>query len=225
MIQMQGITKSYLVGEETLTVLRDVDLAIDQGEFVSIMGPSGSGKSTLMHILGCLDTPTFGSYQLNGREIAAESARGLAAIRNRSIGFIFQNFHLLPRMSAVRNVELPMMYAGVSRSDRAGRAIELLRSVGLHDRANHLPTALSGGQKQRVAIARALANRPNILLADEPTGALDQKTGGDIMNLLKSLHGAGMTIVMITHDPTVAQHADRTIRLVDGVIQEEVRRR
>ncbi|WAH43298.1 ABC transporter ATP-binding protein [Alicyclobacillus fastidiosus] len=223
MIALRSITKRYEVGEETLTVLKEIDLTIEDGEFVSIMGPSGSGKSTLMHILGCLDLPTAGSYRLDDIEVAERTKRELALLRNQSIGFVFQNFHLLPRMSALRNVELPMMYAGVPRAARRARAAQLLTQVGLADRARHLPTALSGGQKQRVAIARALANSPRLLLADEPTGALDQATGADIMELFRQLHEAGMTIVIITHDPSVAACAQRTIRLVDGVIQEEGR--
>ncbi|MFB5188913.1 ABC transporter ATP-binding protein [Alicyclobacillus fastidiosus] len=221
MIALRDITKRYDVGEETLTVLKEIDLTIEDGEFVSIMGPSGSGKSTLMHILGCLDLPTSGSYLLDDIEVAERTKRELAQLRNQSIGFVFQNFHLLPRMSALRNVELPMMYAGVPRATRRARATQLLAQVGLTERARHLPTALSGGQKQRVAIARALANSPRLLLADEPTGALDQATGADIMELFRQLHEAGMTIVVITHDPSVASCAQRTISLVDGVIQEE----
>lgn len=221
MIALRDITKRYDVGEETLTVLKEIDLTIEDGEFVSIMGPSGSGKSTLMHILGCLDLPTSGSYLLDDIEVAKRTKRELAQLRNQSIGFVFQNFHLLPRMSALRNVELPMMYAGVPRATRRARATQLLAQVGLTERARHLPTALSGGQKQRVAIARALANSPRLLLADEPTGALDQATGADIMELFRQLHEAGMTIVVITHDPSVASCAQRTISLVDGVIQEE----
>lgn len=221
MIVLSQVTKSYTVGDETLTVLNHVDLTIEQGEFVSVMGPSGSGKSTLMHILGCLDTPTSGSYQLNGQEVANLTRRELAILRNQSIGFVFQNFHILPRMSALRNVELPMSYAGVHRAQRRARAMHLLTQVGLGERARHLPNALSGGQKQRVAIARALTNEPQLLLADEPTGALDQTTGQDIMTLFHQLHQSGMTIVIITHDLNVAAHAQRTIRLVDGVIVEE----
>ncbi|WAH38198.1 ABC transporter ATP-binding protein [Alicyclobacillus dauci] len=221
MITLRCVTKSYTVGDQELTVLKDVDMTIRQGEFVSVMGPSGSGKSTLMHILGCLDTPTSGSYQLDGQEVAHLTKRDLAEVRNRSIGFVFQNFHLLPRMSAVRNVELPMTYAGVKRTERRHRALELLEQVGLGARARYLPNALSGGQKQRVAIARALANHPRLLLADEPTGALDQRTGQEIMSMFQALHASGMTIVIITHDPNVAAAAQRTIRLVDGVIQEE----
>ncbi|GEO24367.1 ABC transporter ATP-binding protein [Alicyclobacillus acidoterrestris] len=224
MIVLRGITKRYRAGEETISVLRGIDLTIEDGEFVSIMGPSGSGKSTLMHILGCLDLPTGGSYELDGMEVAKRSKRELAELRSQYIGFVFQNFHLLPRMTALRNVELPMMYAGVPRTKRRQRATELLYEVGLGDRVRHLPTALSGGQKQRVAIARALANSPRLLLADEPTGALDQATGSEIMTLFSDLHQSGMTIVLITHDPSVAAYAKRTIVLVDGsIVGEEVR--
>ncbi|GLG01486.1 ABC transporter ATP-binding protein [Alicyclobacillus hesperidum subsp. aegles] len=225
MIELNGVCKAYKVGDEPLTVLHGINLRIEEGEFVSIMGPSGSGKSTLMHIIGCLDTPSAGEYRLSGTSVGGLSARDLAVLRNRTIGFVFQNFHLLPRITAVRNVELPLLYAGVSRAQRRSRALELLARVGMADRAQHLPTALSGGQKQRVAIARALANDPALILADEPTGALDQRTGLEIIELLRELHSAGRTIVVITHDPTVAAAADRTIYIVDGHIQrEEVRR-
>jgi len=224
-IELNGVCKAYKVGDEPLTVLHGINLRIEEGEFVSIMGPSGSGKSTLMHIIGCLDTPSAGEYRLSGTSVGGLSARDLAVLRNRTIGFVFQNFHLLPRITAVRNVELPLLYAGVSRAQRRSRALELLARVGMADRAQHLPTALSGGQKQRVAIARALANDPALILADEPTGALDQRTGLEIIELLRELHSAGRTIVVITHDPTVAAAADRTIYIVDGHIQrEEVRR-
>jgi putative ABC transport system ATP-binding protein len=220
-ILLENLSKSYEVAGETLTVLKNITLRIADGEFVSVMGPSGSGKSTLMHILGCLDLPTSGSYILDEEDVAKRSRRDLAEVRNTSIGFVFQNFHLLPRMSAVRNVELPMVYAGVRKAERRARARALLEQVGLADRIKHLPNELSGGQKQRVAIARALANQPRLLLADEPTGALDQTTGLEIMALFESLHQAGMTIVVITHDPDVAKQAGRIIRLVDGVIQGE----
>lgn len=220
MIQLIDISKSYHVGDEVLPILKDVNVTIEDGEFVSIMGPSGSGKSTLMHILGCLDTPTQGQYLLDEEDVSAKSRGDLAVVRNQSIGFVFQNFHLLPRMNALRNVELPMIYAGVPTALRRERAYELLRDVGLQDRAKHLPNALSGGQKQRVAIARALANRPRLLLADEPTGALDQSTGSDIMKLFQKLHETGMTIVLITHDQAVADYANRIIHIVDGVVEE-----
>ena len=218
MIQLQHISKYYRVGSDFLTALSDVSLHIAAGEFVSIMGPSGSGKSTLMHILGCLDVPSDGEYQLRGQPVSRLSNAELAALRNREIGFVFQNFHLLARMSAQRNVELPLVYAGMPRKERRERAESLLAQVGLSDRARHAPNELSGGQKQRVAIARALANRPSLLLADEPTGALDTTTGQELMDLLRGLHDQGVTIVVITHDPDVAAAADRIVRIKDGRI-------
>lgn len=223
MIQLQNVTKTYQSGDGELTVLRDVNITIEEGEFVSIMGPSGSGKSTLMHIVGCLDVPTTGKYRLRGKEIEAMSSEELAHIRNQEIGFVFQNFHLLPRMTALRNVELPLVYGGVRRETRIARAKSLLAEVGLAERVYHLPNALSGGQKQRVAIARALANEPSILLADEPTGALDSATGKDIMRVFHRLNDQGVTVIVITHDADVAGHAQRVIRLVDGEIVTERR--
>jgi putative ABC transport system ATP-binding protein len=217
-IELFNVSKSYPNGDTVLTVLRDIHLSIEPGEFVAIMGPSGSGKSTLMHILGCLDMPTSGTYLLNGRRVNDLSSEELAHVRNKEIGFVFQNFHLLPRMTALQNVELPLVYAGVSRRARRERAAELLASVGLDDRIGHYPNELSGGQKQRVAIARALANRPSLLLADEPTGALDSATGRDIMRLFRDLNHSGMTIVLITHDAEVAMHAKRIVRVRDGEI-------
>jgi putative ABC transport system ATP-binding protein len=217
-IELFNVSKSYPNGDTVLTVLRDIHLSIEPGEFVAIMGPSGSGKSTLMHILGCLDMPTSGTYLLNGRRVNDLSSEELAHVRNKEIGFVFQNFHLLPRMTALQNVELPLVYAGVSRRARRERAAELLTSVGLDDRIGHYPNELSGGQKQRVAIARALANRPSLLLADEPTGALDSATGRDIMRLFRDLNHSGMTIVLITHDAEVAMHAKRIVRVRDGEI-------
>lgn len=207
-----------------LDALCDVDLDIADGEFVSIMGPSGSGKSTLMHMLGCLDVPTTGDYMLDGQLVRGLSSVELAHLRNRKIGFVFQNFHLLPRMSARRNVELPLIYAGVPKRERRERASALLAQVGLSDRDNHLPNELSGGQRQRVAIARALANQPSILLADEPTGALDSVTGRDIMERFRALNQSGVTVVVITHDRDVASAADRIIRLQDGRIVDDGRR-
>jgi putative ABC transport system ATP-binding protein len=223
-IELHRVTKRYRSGDGWLTVLKGISLSISPGEFVSIMGPSGSGKSTLMHIIGCLDVPSSGSYRLFGRPIEQMPAHELARIRNQEIGFVFQNFHLLPRMTAQKNVELPMVYAGIGRRERQERALALLEQVGLADRAHHLPNALSGGQKQRVAIARALANRPAILLADEPTGALDTATGRDIMELFRGLNGEGTTVVVITHDPDVARYADRIVRITDGrLVSDEVR--
>ncbi len=202
-------------------MLKDVSLDVSEGEFVSIMGPSGSGKSTLMHIIGCLDVPTSGSYQFRNQLVGEMSAVELARLRNQEIGFVFQNFHLLPRMTALRNVELPLVYAGARKDVRRARALHLLSEVGLAERTHHLPNELSGGQKQRVAIARALANQPSLLLADEPTGALDTATGKDIMTLLQKLNESGMTIILITHDPHVASYARRVIRLVDGQIVDD----
>lgn len=221
MIELQHVSKRYRVGPEELEVLRGIDLTIRAGEFVSIMGPSGSGKSTLMHILGCLDTPTTGTYTLRGRAVQMLSSTELAQLRNQQIGFVFQNFHLLPRMSALRNVELPLVYAGVQSRLRRERAEALLAQMGLQDRIHHLPNELSGGQKQRVAIARALANEPAILLADEPTGALDSVTGQDIMQLFRSLNDTGVTVVVITHDANVASVADRIVFLQDGQVTDD----
>jgi putative ABC transport system ATP-binding protein len=221
-MELVGITKRYQTGAGTLTVLQDVSLTIEAGEFVSVVGPSGSGKSTLMHILGCLDRPNEGSYRFRGQHVEAMTSHELARVRNQEIGFVFQNFYLLPRMSALRNVELPMVYAGVPRSERRRRAMQLLEAVGLADRMDHLPTQLSGGQRQRVAIARALANGPSVLLADEPTGALDTRTGREILALFQELNRKGVTVVVITHDPDVARIARRIIRLVDGrVVSDE----
>ncbi len=199
-------------------MLQDVTLTIHDGAFVSIMGPSGSGKSTMMHIMGCLDVPSSGRYLLDGRRMDELSPTEMAHVRNRKIGFVFQNFHLLPRMTALQNVELPMAYAGVGRAKRRKEAERRLAEVGLENRLTHLPSALSGGQRQRVAIARALVNEPSVLLADEPTGALDSSTGQDIMSLFQSLNKTGVTVVVITHDPSVAEYAGRIVRLLDGRI-------
>ncbi len=218
--QMTGITKSYWMGDEWSPVLRGIDLTIQEGEFLSVLGPSGSGKSTLMNIIGCLDTPTSGEYVLHGRRVDDLEPDELARIRNREIGFIFQSFQLLPRQDALSNVELPLVYAGMPRQQRRERAAEMLRRVGLENKMDHLPNQLSGGQQQRVAIARALATNPTILLADEPTGALDQKTGHQVMDLFHELHDEGRTIIMITHDRHIAQNASRLVRILDGVLSE-----
>ena len=218
--QMTGITKSYWMGDEWSPVLRGIDLTIQEGEFLSVLGPSGSGKSTLMNIIGCLDPPTSGEYILHGRRVDDLEPDELARIRNREIGFIFQSFQLLPRQDALSNVELPLVYAGMPRQQRRERAAEMLRRVGLENKMDHLPNQLSGGQQQRVAIARALATNPTILLADEPTGALDQKTGHQVMDLFHELHDEGRTIIMITHDRHIAQNASRLVRILDGVLSE-----
>ena len=218
--QMTGISKSYWMGDEWSPVLRGIDLTIQEGEFLSVLGPSGSGKSTLMNIIGCLDTPTSGEYVLHGRRVDDLETDELARIRNREIGFIFQSFQLLPRQDALSNVELPLVYAGMPRQQRRERAAEMLRRVGLENKMDHLPNQLSGGQQQRVAIARALATNPTILLADEPTGALDQKTGHQVMDLFHELHDEGRTIIMITHDRHIAQNASRLVRILDGVLSE-----
>lgn len=220
MIQLDSITKSYLLGKENVNVLNNISLTIGQGEFVAIMGPSGSGKSTLMNMIGCLDKPTTGNYLLGGENVSHYSENELARVRNQSIGFVFQQFHLLPRLSALRNVELPMIYAGVSKSERKSRAEEALRKMGLSDRMDHLPNALSGGQKQRVAIARAIVNKPKIILADEPTGALDSKTSVTIMEQFRELNEEeGVTVIVVTHESEVAEYANRTIFVRDGMIQ------
>lgn len=216
MIQLKKAVKSYVVAEEDLIVLKDIDLHIKQGEFVAIMGPSGSGKSTLMNIIGCLDKPTSGEYVLNGKQVTDYDENELAKVRNQSIGFVFQQFQLLPRLNALQNVELPMIYAGVGKKERIERAIEALEKVDLSDRVNHLPNALSGGQKQRVAIARAIVNEPDIILADEPTGALDTKTGEQIMDMFTLLNEEGTTVILVTHEAEVASYAARTVFVRDG---------
>ena len=220
---MRGIVKQYQMGDEVSTVLKGIDLDIQEGEFLSILGPSGSGKSTLMNIIGCLDTPTSGTYTLHGRVIRDLDQKQLARIRSREIGFIFQQFQLLPRLNAMKNVELPLVYAGISQRERTRRAKEMLMRVGLKDRMEHFPNQLSGGQQQRVAIARALATNPTLLLADEPTGALDQATGEQVMKLFHELHDEGRTIVMITHDLKIARHASRIVSILDGELSEGVR--
>jgi len=219
LMETRRLSKIYGTGDARVHALRDVDLSIDEGEFVAIMGPSGSGKSTLMNILGCLDQPTRGSYRLLGEEVGKLSASRLAEVRNRTIGFVFQAYNLLPRTTALANVQLPLLYAGAGRNELRRRATVALQRVGLAARMNHLPSQLSGGQQQRVAIARAIVNRPNVILADEPTGNLDSKTGGEILTLLKKLNREqGLTIVMVTHDQAIASKADRTVRLVEGKV-------
>ena len=219
---MRGIVKQYRMGDELQTILKGIDLDIDEGEFLSVLGPSGSGKSTLMTLIGCLDTPTSGTYILHGRTIRDLDEKELARIRCREIGFIFQQFQLLPRLDAMGNVELPLIYAGVPPRERRRRAEEMLVRVGLQDKMHHNRNQLSGGQQQRVAIARALATNPTILLADEPTGALDQTTGEQVMELFEALHDEGRTIVMITHDLKIARHGSRIVNILDGVLSEGV---
>jgi putative ABC transport system ATP-binding protein len=221
LIDIRDITKVYVMGEEKVQALAGVSLGVERGEYVAIMGPSGSGKSTLMNLIGCLDTPTSGSYILNGKEVARMTDDELAAIRNQEIGFVFQTFNLLPRTSALQQVELPLVYGGLSRKDRRDRAVQALSAVGLQDRMNHQPNEMSGGQRQRVAIARALINNPSILLADEPTGNLDSQTGYEIMALFDELNSRGNTIVLVTHEEDIAAHARRIVRLRDGKIRED----
>lgn len=221
MIELSGITKIYQVGGQEVAALAGIDLTIDAGEFAALMGPSGSGKSTLMNILGCLDRPTSGSYKLDGDEVAHLSDDALAATRNRRIGFVFQNFNLLSRITAAENVALPLVYAGVGGKERAARAKQVLEAVGLSDRADHQPNELSGGQRQRVAIARALVNDPHILMADEPTGNLDTKSTREIMDIFEGLHAAGRTIILVTHEPDIAACASRQLLVLDGKITRD----
>ncbi len=221
-IRLAGVRKVYDAGANEVHALRGIDVEVQAGEFVAIMGPSGSGKSTLMHILGCLDVPTDGEYWLAGTAVSGMNSRQLAAVRNERIGFVFQSFNLLPRASILRNVELPMLYGGVPRAERRERALAALGRVGLAGRAKAVPAQLSGGQRQRVAIARALVNSPSILLADEPTGNLDTKTGQEILALFDELNAQGHTVVLVTHDPVVAKRARRVIRIVDGEVAEDV---
>jgi putative ABC transport system ATP-binding protein len=220
-IHTEGLTKDYAMGAETVHALRGIDMEIQRNEYVAIMGPSGSGKSTLMNLIGCLDTPTAGEYYLNNTPVARLNDDQLAAIRNREIGFVFQTFNLLPRATALHNVELPLIYGGTSARERRQKAEHVLEQVGLADRMHHRPAELSGGQRQRVAAARALVNDPAILLADEPTGNLDSRTGADIMALFDDLHASGQTILLVTHEPDVAQHAHRRITLLDGLIESD----
>jgi len=222
LIEFKGVEKIYKVGEVEVPALRGIDLQIKANEYLAVMGPSGSGKSTLMNILGCLDTPTKGSYIFAGQEVANFTDDELAQIRNRRIGFVFQTFNLLPRATALHNVELPLIYSGVPASERRKRAAGALDSVGLGDRLNHRPNELSGGQRQRVALARALVNNPSIILADEPTGNLDSKTGAEIMEIFKRLHQEGNTIVLVTHEEYIAQCSQRRIHLLDGRVQDEI---
>jgi putative ABC transport system ATP-binding protein len=220
-IQIRDLTRSYVMGAETVNALRGVSLEIRRNEYVAIMGPSGSGKSTLMNLVGCLDTPSTGEYWLNGQEVSRMPDDALARVRNREIGFVFQTFNLLPRASALQNVELPLVYAGVAARERRERSRAALTRVGLGDRMGHRPNELSGGQRQRVAIARALVNDPAILLADEPTGNLDSTTSEEIMRVFESLHGQGQTIIMVTHEPDIAAHAARVIVLRDGHVASD----
>lgn len=220
-IELRNITRDFPLGHEIIKVLKGINLEIERGEYVAFMGPSGSGKSTLMNLLGCLDTPTGGTYILNGNDVSKMSDDDLAEIRNKEIGFVFQTFNLLPRTTALENVALPMVYAGASKAARTERATQVLKEVGLADRMDHRPNQLSGGQRQRVAVGRALVNNPSIILADEPTGNLDSKTSLEIMHLFDEIHKAGNTVIVVTHEEEVAMHAHRVIRLRDGIIESD----
>jgi putative ABC transport system ATP-binding protein len=222
-IKIRSITRDFPLGQEIVKVLKGIDLDIQKGEYVALMGPSGSGKSTLMNLLGCLDTPTSGYYELNGVDVSSMSDDALAEIRNKEIGFVFQTFNLLPRTTALDNVALPMVYAGAPKSKRHKRASEVLADVGLSDRMDHKPNQLSGGQRQRVAVGRALVNKPSIILADEPTGNLDSKTSLEIMQLFDDIHQAGNTVILVTHEEDIAAHAQRIIRLRDGIIESDTK--
>jgi putative ABC transport system ATP-binding protein len=221
LIKITNIKRDFPLGNEIVYVLKGIDLEIKKGEYVALMGPSGSGKSTLMNILGCLDTPTSGTYILNGKHVSEMQDDELAGIRNKEIGFVFQTFNLMPRTTALDNVALPMVYAGFSKSERIERATEVLKQVGLDDRMDHKPNQLSGGQRQRVAVARALVNKPSIILADEPTGNLDSKTSVEIMNLFNEIHANGNTVILVTHEEDIAAYAHRIIRLRDGLIESD----
>ncbi|MCZ8166517.1 ABC transporter ATP-binding protein [Silanimonas sp.] len=225
MIELVGIHKHYLMGDQEVRALDGVDLFIDRNEYVALIGPSGSGKSTLMNLLGCLDTPSAGHYLLNGRDTATLDDNELAHVRNREVGFVFQSFHLLPRMSVLDNVMQPLVYRGLPRAERRRRAVESLERVGLGNRLDHRPNQLSGGQRQRVAVARALVGEPSLLLADEPTGNLDSRTSSEIMALFDALHAQGQTVVVVTHEPDIAAHCHRTVRIGDGRIVEDRRTR
>jgi len=222
MIELKHLEKKFHIGDQVVHALDDVSLRIEQGEYIAVMGPSGSGKSTLMNIIGCLDTPSKGIYSLNGTNVSDMSDDDLASIRNVEIGFVFQSFNLLPRTSAIENVSLPLVYAGISKNERMERAQKALEKVGLGDRADHKPNELSGGQRQRVAIARALINNPSIVLADEPTGNLDSKSSLEIMNLFGQIHQDGNTVVMVTHEEDIAKYAKRTIRMIDGKLADQL---
>jgi len=224
-IKIRNITRDFPLGQEIVKVLKGIDLDIERGEYVALMGPSGSGKSTLMNLLGCLDTATSGSYELNGKDVSNMTDDELAEIRNKEIGFVFQTFNLLPRTTALENVALPMVYAGINKANRKLRAEEVLVEVGLEDRMDHKPNQLSGGQRQRVAVGRALVNKPSIILADEPTGNLDSKTSLEIMNLFDEIHRQGNTVIVVTHEEEVANHAHRVIRLRDGMVESDERKK
>ena len=221
LIKISNIKRDFVLGNEIVYVLKGIDLEINKGEYVALMGPSGSGKSTLMNLLGCLDTPTSGTYILNGKDVSQMKDDELAEIRNKEIGFVFQTFNLLPRTTALDNVALPMIYAGYSKSERNERATEVLKQVNLADRMDHQPNQLSGGQRQRVAVARALVNKPSIILADEPTGNLDSKTCVEIMKLFGDIHASGNTVILVTHEEEIAAYANRVIRLRDGLIESD----
>jgi putative ABC transport system ATP-binding protein len=221
-IDIQNIKKRYVMGSQIIDALKDVSISIQKNEYVALMGPSGSGKSTLMNILGCLDTPTTGSYKLNGTEVSEMTEDELARVRNKEIGFVFQTFNLLPRLTSLENVALPMIYAGMNKADRTKRAEQVMEMVGLAERMDHKPMELSGGQRQRVAIARALVNNPSIILADEPTGNLDTKTSYEIMNIFEAINNSGNTVILVTHEEDIARHAKRIIRLRDGLVESDV---